>query len=392
MIRQVLSVVEINMRGLSQRLGRAAVIAIGIASAVAIMVSVLAMSEGFSKVLSGTARADRAIVVRVGSQQELTSVLSRDNVQTILSGPGIRFDADAKPIGTADVVLTTRLSGKGSKAVENVTVRGIGQNVMKVRPETRIVAGRMFRPAVHELIAGRAAVSQFGEVQVGRQVSIRSSEWTIVGEFESNGDSHDSELQGDNEALLSALQRNYFQSVTVELVSAAAFDQLKASLTSNPTLNVDVQRETDFYSKQSAQVSKLLDSLAYFVGGIMALGAIFGSVNTMYSAVESRIAEIGTLRAIGFGGVAIIVALLFESVVLALVGGALGGLAAWFVFDGHTASTIAASSTQLIFHLTVTLRIVVAALVGAIGVGFVAGVFPAVAAARVPVAVALRAR
>lgn len=354
MIKQILAVTGMNLRSLPQRIGTAWVIVIGIAVTVAVMVSVLAMAEGFTKTLKGTARTDRAIVLRSGSQAELASTIDRANAQTIMDAPGVRKDAAGRPIASAEAVVIVALPQKKDGADANVTLRGVGANAMALRPELHLVAGRMFRPAVRELIVGKSALAQFKGLEIGSHIAFRDSEWTVVGVFETGGDAHESELQGDVETVLSAYRRNIFQSVSVMLQSADAFDRFKAALTTDPTLKVSVERETEYYAAQSRNLSKLLNLLAYFVGGIMALGASFGAINTMYTAVSTRTREIATLRAIGFSGLPIVVSVLVESLLLALIGSAIGSFAAWLFFNGNTVNTLGAGFTQVVFHLTVT--------------------------------------
>lgn len=391
MIKQIVAVTSMNLRSLPQRLGTAWVIVIGIAVTVAVMVSVLAMAAGFQRTLKGTARADRAIVLRAGSQAELESTIDRQNAQTIMDAPGVRKDDAGRPIASAEAVVIVALPQKKDGADANVTLRGVGPNAMRLRPEMHLIAGRMFRPAVRELIVGKSAVAQFKGLELGSRIAFRDSEWTVVGIFESGGDAHESELQGDVETVLSAYRRNGFQSVTAMLDSAAAFDRFKGALTTDPTLKVGVQREADYYAAQSRNLSKLLNLLAYFVGGIMALGACFGALNTMYTAVSTRTREIATLRAIGFGGMPIVVSVLVEALLLAIVGSVIGSGAAWVFFNGNTVNTLGAGFTQVVFHLTVTASLLVSGVFVACTIGMLGGLLPAVRAARLPIATALRA-
>lgn len=391
MIKQIVAVTWMNLRSLPQRISTAWVIVIGIAVTVAVMVSVLAMAAGFQHTLKGTARDDRAIVLRAGSQAELESTIDRQNAQTIMDAPGVRKDEAGRPIASADAVVIVALPQKKDGADANVTLRGVGANALKLRPEMHLIAGRMFRPAVRELIVGKSAVAQFKGLELGSHIAFRNSEWTVVGIFESGGDAHESELQGDVETVLSAYRRNGFQSVTVMLDSAAAFDRFKGALTTDPTLKVGVQREADYYAAQSRNLSKLLNMLAYFVGGIMALGACFGALNTMYTAVSTRTREIATLRAIGFSGAPIVISVLVESLLLAIVGSVIGSAAAWVFFDGNTVNTLGAGFTQVVFHLTVTASLLVSGVFVACTIGMLGGLLPAVRAARQPIATALRA-
>lgn len=391
MFKQTVAVTGMNLRNLPQRTGISLVIIIGIAVTVAVLVSVGAMATGFQKTLSNTGRSDRVLVLRGGSEAELSSTISRENTQTIIDAPGVKRDADGKPIGSADMVAIVSLPLKANDSPANVTLRGVGPKTPVLRPEIKIVEGRMFAPAVRELIVGRGAQKQFKGVDLGSKVSFRDSDWTVVGIFESNGDAHESELLTDIETALSAYRRNLFQSVTVMLESPEAFNTYKDALTTNPTLSVDVKREPEYYAKQSAGLKKLLDFLAFGVGGIMALGAVFGTLNTMYSAVSSRGLEIATLRAIGFGALPVVVSVFVEALALALIGGGIGAILAWLFFNGNTVNTLGANFTQVVFNLTVTPALLINGIVWACVIGAIGGLFPAIRAARLPIAAALRA-
>ncbi|MFO1465271.1 MAG: ABC transporter permease [Steroidobacteraceae bacterium] len=388
---QVAAVTVNNLRSLPQRWSLSAVIVIGIAVTVAVLVSVLAMATGFGRTLANTGRADRALVLRGGSQSELASTLSRDNALTILDAHGVRKGAAGKPIASAEMVAMLNLRQKNTGTKANVALRGVGPQGFELRPEIHIVAGRMFRPAVRELIVGRSAQMQFEGLDLGQRLTFHDGEWTIVGVFDSGGDSHESEMMADAETVLSAYRRNLFQSVTVQLDSAAGFDAFKDQLTTNPTLSVDVKRETGYYAEQSRQLSKLLFFVAYIVGGIMALGAVFGALNTLYSAVAARSLEIATLRAIGFGPLPVVVSVFAESLLLSLIGGCLGAAIAWVFFNGNSVNTLGSNFTQVVFRLTVTPALAMSGVVMACIVGLVGGLFPAIRAARLPIAQALRA-
>jgi len=388
---QILAVTANNLRNVPQRWGISAVIVIGIAVTVAVFVSVLAMAAGFGKTLANTGRADRAIVLRGGSQSELASTMTRDNALTISDAKGVRRAADGKAIASAEMVAIISLAQKKTGTKANVTLRGVGPKAFELRPEIKITQGRMFQPAVREVIVGRAALTQFKGLDLGSHLTFHDSEWTVVGIFDSNGDSHESELMADNETLLSAFRRNLFQDVIVLLESPQAFDAFKDALTTNPTLSVDVKRETEYYAEQSKQVNKLLFFVAYVVGGIMAVGAVFGALNTMYSAVSSRSLEIATLRAIGFGALPVVCSVFVEALALALIGGLLGALAAWIFFNGNSVNTLGANFTQVVFQLTVTPRLALTGILLACLIGIIGGSFPAIRAARLPIAAALRA-
>ncbi len=388
---QIAAVTANNVRNIPARLGLSAVIVIGITVTVAVLVSVLAMAAGFGRTLANTGHVDRVIVLRGGSNAELTSTLSRDNTQTIMDAAGVAIGLDGQRVASAEIVAVVNLKQKKTGTKANVTLRGVGPEGMALRPEIHLVAGRLHRRAVRELIVGRAAFVQFEGLEIGSRLLLHNSEWTVVGVFESGGDVHESELIADNETVLSAFRRNLFQDVVLRLQSAETFPELKAALTSNPTLSVDVKRETDYYAEQSRQLSTLLFFIAYVVGGIMAAGAVFGALNTMYSAVATRQLEIATLRAMGFGALPVVISVLAEALLLALGGGMLGALLAWLFFNGNVVNTLGANFTQVVFKLSVTPANVASGIVLALAIGIVGGLLPALRAARLPVAQALRA-
>jgi putative ABC transport system permease protein len=391
MIRQIRAVTWMNLRSIPQRFGASSVIVVGIAGVVAVLISVLAMATGFTHTLLATGRDDRAIVLRGGSNSELASTLSRDATLTVMDAPGIRKDAAGKAIASAEPVVIVEMPKKSNDSGANVTIRGVGAEGAALRPEIQLVAGRMFRPGVRELIVGRGAEAQFKGLDVGSHIALRGSDWTIVGAFESNGDSHESELFADAETVLSAYRRNLYQSVVVLLNSKDSFDAFKAALTTNPQLSVAVSRERDYYAEQSQRMGAVLAFVAYFVGGIMAVGALFGALNTMYSAVSVRSREIATLRAIGFGAAAVVVSVLIEAMLLSVMGALIGAGLAWLFFNGNVVSTLGSNFTQVVFRLAVSPALVVLGVLWACGIGLIGGLFPAIRAARLPVAAALRA-
>jgi len=391
MFRQIFAVTLMNLRSVPQRLGTSLVIVVGIAGVVAVLISVLAMATGFRQTVAGSGRQDRAIILRGGSDSELASSLARDATLTILDAPGVSKGANGRPVGSAEAVVIVELPKKGSTSGANVTLRGVGSEAFVLRPEIRLTGGRMFQPGLHELIVGHAAQLQFQGLDVGDHLSIRGGDWTVVGVFESGGDSHESELLADADTVLSAYQRNLFNSVWVLLDSPEAFTAFKDALTANPALSVDVKREPDYYAAQSKQLSTILTFVANFVGGIMAVGAVFGALNTMYSAVSARMVEIATLRAIGFGALPVVVSVFAEAVLLAFAGGVVGALLAWLFFDGNSVSTLGGNFTQIVFPLRVSSGLLVLGVVWAIAIGVIGGLFPAIRAARLPIATALRA-
>ena len=391
MLTQIRAVTAMNLTSIPQRLGTSSVIVVGIAGVVAVLISVLAMATGFQRTILATGRDDRAIVLRGGSDSELASTLSREATLTIMDAPGIRKDSAGKPIASAEAVVVVDMPKKSNDSGANVTIRGVGAQAMALRPEIKLTTGRMFQRGLRELIVGLGAQAQFKGLEVGSHIALRGSDWTIVGAFASNGDSHESELLADGETVLSSYRRNLYQSVVVLLDSKEAFAAFKNSLTTNPQLSVDVMREHDYYAHQSQRMSGVLSFIAYVVGGIMAVGALFGALNTMYSAVSVRSREIATLRAIGFGASAVVLSVLIEAMLLSVIGALIGAGLAWIFFNGNVVSTLGSNFTQVVFHLAVSPSLVVLGIIWACVIGLVGGLFPAIRAARLPVATALRA-
>jgi len=385
-IRQIVAVTVMGLRAIPDRLGASLVIVIGMALVVAVTISILSMSAGFMRTVYNTGRADRAIVLSHGSQYEFASAISRDNVLTMADAPGIKIAGDGKPIVSAEYLVAVLVTKKSDGLDAYVTLRGVGPEGTALRPEIKLVRGRMFLPARHELIVGKSALAQFEGLEVGSRVPLPEGDWTITGSFESNGDEHESELLADSETVLSAMRANTFHSATVMLQRPESFQQFQAALTANPTLAVDVARETQFLAEQSNYLNTFLTMIAYVVGGIMGLGATFGALNTMYTAVSARAMEIATLRAIGFSGAAVVASVLAESLVLAVSGAAIGAVAAWIAFNGNLHAV-----GGLVFRLAVTPSLIGLGLGFAFTLGFVGGLFPAIRAARLPVADALRA-
>ncbi|MDQ6648244.1 MAG: ABC transporter permease [Pseudomonadota bacterium] len=391
--RQASSVTAVGISTLRQRAGSSSVIVIGIAGVVGVLVALLAMGEGYSETLRKTGNPDTAIVMRGASASEVMSVLERDNVVVIPQAAGIAQDADGKPIASPELVVAANLPLKGGSEddVGSVQLRGIGDEAWKVRPNVKVIAGRKFKPGLHELMVGQGAEREFAGMQVGQQIKLGNHAWTVVGEFAS-GDALDSELWADANVVSDVYRRGGSRnSVTVQLTSPQAFDAFKAKLEADPRLKVDVSTTLDYFSKQSEGTSKMIKGIGITVGVIMAIGAIFGALNCMFAAVAARAREIATLRAIGFRGTPVVVAIMLETMLLALIGGVLGGLLAWLIFNGYTASTLAAGSVgKLSFEFSVTPALLWSGLKWALAIGFIGGLFPAVRAARLPVTTALR--
>jgi putative ABC transport system permease protein len=388
-LKQVAAVTRLNLRSLPLRLGASSVIVVGIAGVVGVVVSILAMMAGLSQMMASHGRPDRAIVLSTGSSFEVLSNLSRAATSIITNAPGIRRGADGKPLASVEALAIVRGELRdGSPA--NLSLRGAGPELARIRPELRIVAGRAFAPAVRELIVGRSAQRQFRGLELGERVTLRGADWTVVGVFESAGDRFESELLTGAETLQSTFRRTTFQSVAVQLDTEDSFAAFSAALGEDPSLSVDVLRETDYAEQQSQSFTRVLTLVAYLVGGIMALGAVFGALNSMHAAVSVRTVEIATFRVLGFGCTPVVVSVFAEALLLAALGGVLGGSLAWLLCDGHVISTSGAGATQLAVPLVVGPRIIGLGVLWACIIGMIGACFPALHAARTPLAVALR--
>jgi putative ABC transport system permease protein len=391
MFKQLAAAISMSLQTLPQRIGASSVIVIGIAGVVAVLVSVLAMGAGFRHTLADSGRADRAIILRGGSDAELSSNLTRSDIDTISNAPGLARDPEGKAVLSSELVTVVNIPKIDTGTDANITLRGVGLELTRVRPELKIVDGRMFHPAVRELIAGAGAAKQFRGLTVGSVLHLRNADWTVTGMFTSNGDVHESELLADVDTVGSAVERNSYSSAVALLASAAEFSRFKDSLTADPQLKVDVQREPEYYAAQSKALTKAINFVGNTVAVIMAIGAMFGALNSMYSAVAARGLEIATLRAIGFGAVPVLLSVMIEALLLSLLGGVIGAALAWLFFNGHTVSTLGGAFAQVVFQLTVTRALIITGIAWACIIGLLGGFFPALRAARLPVAEALRA-
>jgi len=392
LFKQVGAVVAMNLRNLPQRVATSMVVVIGIAGVVAVLISVLSLASGLSKTLAGTGKPDHAIVLHGGAPSEIGSTLTREDAIAILAAPGIRAAADGKQIASMEALASVQLT-KHDGSAGTASFRGVSPQAFVLRPEMKLVEGRLFRSGVRELIVGRAAQSRFAGLDVGGTVTFGNDEWRIVGAFTSQADAHESELIADADTVMSAYNRTTVNSVTVQLESLQSFDAFKNALTTNPALTVDVKREPEYFEQQSKLFARFLAVVANMVATIMGVGAVFAALNTMYSSVSGRVVEIATLRALGFGPVAVITSVLVEALLLALAGALLGAALAWLLFNGNTVSTLSGGSglAQVVFHLRIGWELVAGGIIWACVIGVIGGLLPAIRAARVPVAAALRA-
>jgi putative ABC transport system permease protein len=391
-LKQILAITLMNVRAIPERWGPSLVIVIGLAGVVAVFTALLAMANGFSTTLQSAGRDDNAIVLRGQSSAELNSGFGGDSAQLIKLGPGIRKGPDGQPLAAGELMVITELARRDDPAaVANVTLRGVEPASFAIRPQLRITAGRAFEPGKREVIVGAGLAGQFAGTALGDTLRLRGSDWTIVGHFEA-GDANDSEAWVDLGTAQSTFNRgNSVSAVRVGLESPAAIETLRAALAADPRLAVDVTEEKTYYSAQTRGVRQTIEALAFVVTFIMGLGAIFAALNTMYAAVSARTREIATLRAIGFGGTPVLASVMVEAVLLSLLGGIVGAIAAYLLFNGLSVSTLSqASFTQVVFEFAVTPRLVLTGLVIAMVIGFIGGLLPALRAARMQVTTALR--
>jgi len=388
---QILAVTAMNLRSIPQRLGNSLVIVIGIAGVVAVLISVLAMSLGFRATLKGDARADRAIVLSRDATTEYQSSLSRENVAAVMNTAGIKHDARDRPIVSAEVILVAPVARKRDQSDVNITLRGVGEQYFVMRPELKLVSGRMFRSGNQELLVGAAAGGQFAGLAIGNSVRLQDGDWTVVGTFAGGNGSRESELIADSQTVMSAYKLEAFNSMAVLLDTESSFTTLKEALAADPTVMVDVRTEPEYLASASSSVNRMLRIVAYAIGSIMALGALFGALNSMHSAVAARTVEIATLRAIGFSSSAVAAAILIEALLLALMGAGIGVVMAYAAFNGTTISTLGGAlwDSQLVYSLSITPSLVVIAILLACALGLLGGLFPAIRAARANVAEAL---
>ena len=390
-IRQIVAVTMLNLRTVPKRIGPSIVAIVGIAGVVVVLVAVLSIAEGFRADMVGAGAPDRAIVMRSGSDSEMTSGLSGPETDIIKQAPGLAREGRA-PVASAELFVIIDLPKASTGTSANVPMRGIEPAAFDVRDEVKIVEGRMLRFGTNEVVVGSAAARQFAGVTVGSSIASGQVTWHVVGLFESGGSVAETELWCDARTLQGAYRRgNSYQTVLARLDTPDSFGAFRDWLTSNPQLNVTVRRETEYYAAQSRTLTNLIQTIGFAIAGLMAIGAVFGAVLTMYTAVATRAREIATLRALGFNSTAVLVSVLAESLALAALGGLVGGLIAWAGFNGYQTSTMNFQTfSQVAFAFRVTPALLGLGLIWALFMGLAGGLLPAVRASRLPIAQALR--
>jgi putative ABC transport system permease protein len=384
--RQVRAVTAINLMSISQRRWLSLSTVVAIALVVIVLLAFLAMANGFQKTIAGSGADDIAIVLRAGSQAEINSTVSRDQVRLIDDGPGIARGADGKPLTSAELYLVVDGIKRSTKTKANLPLRGIGEQGLALRKGVSISEGRMFKTGSNEIVVGKSLGREFEGFDVGSTVAFGTTRWTVVGVFDAGGSVFESEIWADLPVVQSLFNRNnIFQTVRARLTSPTALAGLKSYSDGDPRLKLDVKSEVAYFAEQASQTSDLIQKLGWPLAIAMAFGALAGALNTMYSSVAARATEIATLRAIGFGGFPAFVGTLVESLSLSAIGGLIGAAATWLIFDGISASTLGGNFTQVVFDFKLSPMLIIEGVALALVVGLIGGLFPAIRAARLPI-------
>ena len=385
MLAQIREITLMNLLNLPSRLGSSSVIIVGIAGVVAVLVGLLSMAVGFSKALESTGKPDRAIIMRQGTTSEMNGFLTREQRAIINAMEGVEY-------GSGEIYVVAAIRKLGTDVDANVVVRGVEPEAFLIRPEIELVSGRRFVPGRAEIIVGVKAANQFAGLEVGNELPVRDQTWEVVGHFAAGGSSYEGEIWADLANVQSVYRRGGGSStMRLKMTSPEALAALDERIRQDPRFDVTAKSEVQHYASQAQDRADLINGFGFAVGVIMAIGAVFAALNTMYAAVSARTVEIATLRALGFGSFPVVVSVLIEALALALLGGTLGGILVWLLFDGYTASTLNnASFSQVAFDFAVTTDLLVMGMTWALALGFVGGLFPAIRAARIPITTALR--
>ncbi len=392
MLSQIIAVTGVNIRSIPARLGSSTVAVIGIAGVVLVFVAVLSIAEGVNATMKASGDPNLVLILRAGSDTEMTSGFGGDAVRIIQDAPGIARDSSGAPMTSPELFVVVDHPLKRSGSAANVPLRGVSPEAFQVHNKLKIIDGRNIEFGKNEIIAGRAAAQQFVNLNVGTTLKWGESTWTLVGIFDDGGSVSESELWCDVKVLQPAYRRgNSYQSVYARLTSPDSYQQLKDSLTSNPQLTVTPMRAADYYGSQTEVLQGIIRTIGGIIAVLMGVGAVFGAVITMYTAVASRTREIATLRALGFGSIPVVFSVIAESILLGIVGGVIGGAIAWLAFDGYQTATMNFQSfSQIAFSFAVTPQLLLTALVISLIMGTAGGLLPAIRAATLPVVTALR--
>jgi putative ABC transport system permease protein len=385
MISQILAVTSINLRSIPQRWGMSLATILSIALVVGVLLGFLAMANGFRATVSGTGSEQIAVLLRSGAQAELNSGFGRDTVRLIETAPGVARDADGNAILSAELYVITDAKKRSTGNDASLSLRGVDDAAPRLRENFQIVQGRMFSEGSNEIVVGEGVIREFSGFDLDTTIRMGPNEWRILGIFSTGGSVFDSEIWADIGTVQNLYQRGAsYQSIRVELDGEEGLEALRQYVEDEPRLDLDVETEKDFFAQSAGGLSNLIMYLGWPLAIIMAVGALAGAWNAMYASVDSRIREIATLRTLGFSGFAAFVGTLVESLILALIGGMVGAVITYFVFDGVSASTLGGSFTQVVFSFAVTPTAVVSGVILALLVGLLGGFFPALRASRVP--------
>lgn len=378
-----------NLRSIGRRPVSTAMTAMGVALVVAVFIAMLALASGFRAALVKTGSPDNAIVLRRGATSEMESGISREDARLLAADPRIAIGPDGRALVSPEVFVVVNIPRAVGEGVNNVVARGVNEQALPVR-RIHLVAGRMFRSGRSEVILGKKIVSRFAHTALGDTLRFAGRAWQVVGHFEAAGSALESEIWGENEQFMPVFRGEVFQSVIFRLRDPAAFDDVRRAFEADQRLQVQVQRESAFYAGQSTMLTRILTFLAVMITSIMAVGAVFGAVNTMYAAVSSRTPEIAVLLTLGFPPRSVLASFLVESAAIALLGGVAGGLLALPINGVVTSTTNWNSFSEVAFAFRVTPGLLVSGVVFAVVMGLVGGFFPAWRAARLQVVQALR--
>ena len=388
-LREFLSLLGFNIRSWGSRPIASSVAVIGFTIVVLVFAGIFSIESGLNATVGATGENDVALVMGTGAKSEMESSLPASDLHIIAEAPGVEQDSRG-PLVAAEYLSIVNMPKRSNGAPTNVTVRGVDPGMFRIESQIKIVVGRRFRPGLNEIIVGRRAAQEFKGLQVGSNVRFSQTQWTVVGIFSSDGDMHESEIWTGLNALKNAQHgSSNVSAIYAKLQSANVFESFKAALKHNPQLNVVVLRESQYFAQQAAALSRFISSVGALIALLMGIGAVVGAMNIMYTAIAARIAEIATLRAIGFRPFPAFGAVLAEGTLLGLIGGVIGMFIAYLVFNGHQASTLSGYS-QVIFHFSVAPTLLGAGLIFALAMGIIGGLFPAIRTARLPIAAALR--
>ena len=392
LLLQIAAVTTINLKSIPQRVLLSLTTVVAIALVVMVLLAFLAMANGFQRTIAGSGSEDIGIVLRGGSQAEINSTVTREQVRLVEDGPGIARGGDGKPLVSPELYLVVDGIKRATQTKANLPLRGIGEQGFVLRKGIVITAGRMFNRGANEIVVGEGLAREFDGFNLGSTVAFGTTRWAVVGIFEAAGSVFESEIWADLPVVQSLFNRNnFFQTVRVRLTGPAALDELKGYNDNDPRMKLDVKSEAAYFADQSSQTADLIQKLGWPLAIAMAFGALAGALNTMYSSVAARAIEIATLRAIGFGGFSAFVGTLIESLSLAAIGGVIGAALTYGIFDGISASTLGGNFTQVVFNFRLSLALVGEGILLSLAVGLIGGLFPALRAARMPIVAGLYA-